>query len=141
MAPSSFIRYVKGCKYQLVDALSIYVAIHPEEDIVTDFIELTTHGRLTGKAGYAWDGSSGPVRDTKKNMRGSAAHDMLYQLIRLGLLDPKYRLIADIVYVDMCEEDGTWAWLAGAYRKVLKIFGAWAADPKNKKKTYIAPGG
>jgi len=132
-------RYRKGYKYQLEDDEVFYTSIFPLVDIVTQFIDLTTTGKLTVKSGYAWDGPSGPTFDRKSNMRGSVAHDALYQLIRQKLLDNICREKADDFIAQCWIEDGMWPWLANTEKVTLKKFGGPAADPKNAKKIYEAP--
>ena len=75
-----YIKYRSGYKYQLVEEYQVRVSLIPENDIKTDFIELSTEGMLIIKKGYAWDGPSGPTIDTPNFMRGSLVHDALYQL-------------------------------------------------------------
>lgn len=40
------------------------------------------------KKGYAWDGASGPVFNTKNTLVASLVHDVLYQAQRLKLIEP-----------------------------------------------------
>ena len=75
--------YTCGYKYQLSRDYTTLTAIRPEKRIETNYIILTTDGYLTAKKGYAWDGPSGPTVDDDTNMRGSVAHDVKYQLMRL----------------------------------------------------------
>ena len=83
------IAYKKGYKYQLTEAYTVDILIHPDADIHSNsgYIDLTAEGTLTIKKGYAWDGPSGPTVDTRNFMRGSLVHDALYQLMREGALD------------------------------------------------------
>jgi len=93
--------------YKLAQNYVTQTILRPPEDIVTDFARLTTEGVLTVIFRYAWDGASGPTRDTKSAMRGPLAHDTLYQMMRMGLLDYKlFRKPADQqLYLDL-REDG-----------------------------------
>ena len=100
------IKYRDGYKYQLVEDCVLETCIRPPEFIYTAFIRLDTDGVLSIKAGYAWDGPSGPTIDTKDFMRGSLGHDALYQLMRDGLLDQSWREAADQELVRWCAEDG-----------------------------------
>lgn len=102
------IKYRDGYKYQLAEDFTIQTKIFPAADIVTPFICLTRTGLLTIKAGYAWDGPSGPTWDTKNFMRGSLVHDALYQLMRMKLLDCGWRPTADEELVRICKQDGMW---------------------------------
>ena len=65
-------KYKKGYKYQLVeDEVTKTDIIGYSFD--TKFIRLTLVGVLTVKAGYAWDGASGPTIDSPSSMRASGA--------------------------------------------------------------------
>lgn len=55
-------------------------------NIKTEFFELDELGVLTIKAGYRWDGPSGPTIDTPSFMRSSATHDCFFQMLRMGLI-------------------------------------------------------
>lgn len=131
--------YKKGYKYQLVADYTCSVNIHPEQDIVTKYISLTIGGRLTLRDGYAWDGISGPTFDTEDTRRGSLVHDALYQLMRLGLLPQSARPAADVEFRTICISAGMWEMRAWVDLKGLKLFGASAAHPRNKKKVFVAP--
>jgi len=136
----SHIRYRSGYKYQLATSYSIPITIKPKNEITTTFIELDTQGKLTITAGYAWDGPSGPVVDTKENMRASLVHDALYQLMRLKKLSATaYKDRADKIFKNICITDGIPKKIASAYYFGLKLGGKPATDPKNKKKVHRAP--
>lgn len=79
--------------------------------------------------GYAWDGTSGPTLDTHMCMVGSLVHDILYQAIRAGTLDPSYRKTADDVMYDLFVAGGLprpWAWVRWA---MCRAFGGYAIKP------------
>ena len=104
--------YRSGYEYQLRADYTINLPFVPDTtlDIIEPFYTFAINGTLTVKAGYAWDGASGPAIDTKTFMRGSLVHDVLYQMMREGLLDPgKYREPADAILRDICREDGMMA--------------------------------
>jgi hypothetical protein len=100
-------KFRSGYKYQSVQDESIKVEIHGF-DIDTQFIRLTPDGMLTGKAGYAWDGASGPTWDEPIEVvtRGPFFHDILYQLMREGRLPTSYREYADGLMYTLIIEDG-----------------------------------
>jgi hypothetical protein len=136
----SYILFRSGYKYQLASDYTLKIDIKPDIDIVTKFIKLDTQGRLTVFNGYAWDGPSGPVIDTRENMRASLVHDALYQLMRLRLLSAKRdKNRADKLFKTLCIRDGVSHPVAEAYYLGLKIGGEPATDPKNQKKVYRAP--
>lgn len=72
----------------------------------SQYFSISSIGDLTLKKGYRWDGASGPTKDDGFNQRGSAVHDCLYQCIRLGIIDIKYRAKIDRLFYSMLLEDG-----------------------------------
>lgn len=135
-----YIRYRSDYKYQLAEGYKIKIKITPPLDIPTEFIDLDAQGNLTIKKGYAWDGPSGPVKDTEENMRASLVHDALYQLMRNNDLKTRtHRKAADQEFKRLCIEDGVSKYTAYIYYKGLRKFGKPAASPKNKKKISRAP--
>jgi hypothetical protein len=133
------IYYKSGYKYQLVKDYTIFVGITPKGLIDTEYLTLTTKGYLTIKRGYAWDGASGPTLDTSDSMRGSLVHDALYQLMRMGLLDHKWRKTADRLLRDICLEDGMIRERAEYWYDGVRGFADGAALPCNDKRVIEAP--
>lgn len=132
------IRYLDGYKYQLVEDYLVTISICPTQAIKEKFIELDTAGILRVKAGYAWDGPSGPTIDTKDFMRGSLVHDALYQLMRDGLLDERtYKDVADNILRSICIEDGMSHIRAWWVYEGVKHFGTSAAT--EERIPQIAP--
>lgn len=116
-------------KYQLETDWTHQTSIkgHPFEE---DFFWLENDGRLRIKRGYCWDGPSGPTLDTKDFMRGSLVHDVLYQAIRLKLLQPFDRKAADLELDKLLKEDGMF-WFRRKYVYfALRAFAAGAARSK-----------
>ena len=98
-------RYTSGYKYQVYEDFSVHTiglwAVKRKVVTQGGFIELCD-GLLTIRKGYAWDGPSGPTWDTRSAMRGSCAHDAIYQLIRAGLLPTKpSRRRADLLFWEL----------------------------------------
>jgi uncharacterized protein DUF1353 len=134
------ISYKKGYKYQLVEEYSTDIPIKPDENIISDYINLSRDGKLVIKKGYAWDGPSGPTWDTLNFMRGSLVHDALYQLMRAEKLDKdKYREPADRLLQKMCQEDGMSSIRAWVVYQGVRLGGEPSADPVNKKPIIRAP--
>ena len=124
------IRYQEGYKYRLYEQRITKVSIQPETNIVTNFITLSQDGILAIKAGYAWDGASGPTWDDKTNMRGSLVHDALCQLMRLGLLPQSCKEQAHRALQKVMIEDGAFkirAWYY--YKAVSSRFGDKSCSP------------
>ncbi len=137
-----FIEFRSGYKYQLASNYLIKINIKPNKEVDDKFIKLDKSGNLTVVAGYAWDGPSGPVVDTKENMRASLVHDALYQLMRHRRLTAKeHKDKADKLFKKICIEDGVLPATAHIYYIGLKMGGKPSTDPKNKKKVHIAPSG
>jgi len=110
--------YKSGYKYQLCRNYTINTGIKDLVfDIKSPYIDLSKHGMLTIRAGYAWDGATCAI-DTKNFMRGSLVHDALYQLIDEKYLDQKYRLSADKLLFRILRADGM-----GWFRSKLVYFG------------------
>ena len=134
-----FIEYTSGAKHVLYSDAKMKLSFGPPKLIVHEHISFYPDGTLEVKKGFPWDGMSGGVPDTKRNMRASLAHDILYKLIRLGLLSMKYRPIADEELKKLCIKDRVWGWVASAYRWGLSIGGTGAALPSAIKKIHRAP--
>jgi len=89
------LRFIQGIEYKRIDhPLYKYEMIIEREvqtswlgsNIKTEFFELNELGVLKMKAGYRWDGPSGPTIDTPSFMRSSATHDCFFQMLRMGLV-------------------------------------------------------
>ncbi|UCC17174.1 MAG: hypothetical protein JSU58_01100 [Dehalococcoidales bacterium] len=137
----NYIRYKSGYKYQLVEEYHVQTNICPPEDVMEKdgFILLTKEGMLTIKQWYAWDGPSGPTRDTPDFMRGSLVHDAFYQLLRQDKLDQSMRDKADSELKRMCVEDGMNKWKATMVLFAVRKWGKMAADPASRKQPISAP--
>lgn len=123
------IHYKEGYKYQLVvDSPPFLTVFRPLVDIDTEWIHLGADGILIARAGYAYDGPSGPTFDTPDSMQGSLAHDMLYQLMGLGLLPLTCKDDADHLLRALCIADGMPCWRADAWYEAVKLFGVRAAE-------------
>lgn len=126
------IRYrdTRPYKYQLLETYDLYVGVHPAySPVYTDFLQLDMNGILKIRAGYSWDGPSGPAIDTKSFMRGSLVHDALYQMIRLGLLPADRKSRADDVLKRICLEDGMSRVRAEWVHLALSLFGSRRTKP------------
>ena len=101
---------------------------------------------LTVRAGYAWDGTTGPSVDTRSMMIPSLAHDALYQLIAEGLLKPAdaWVAVADAnfkrLYLKMVSRRGL-RW----YERLRARWSYWAVDhfgharPEDARPVLSAP--
>ena len=133
------IQYKSGFKYQLSKDCGIQTSIYPTKNLYSQFIELDTSGFLIIKSGYCWDGPSGPAIDTHTFMRGSLVHDALYQLMREGLLEQKWRIQADIELRRICLEDNMCKIRAEWVYEAVQTFAKRCAEIGHSRKTIIAP--
>lgn len=149
-------KYKSGYKYQLAEDEKFKVKIFPGADIKTKFIDLDIHGNLLVKKDYAWDGCSGPTKDTKSNMRAGLGHDALYQFLRMKLLAQKWREQADEELKRIFIEDGMKVaeksnrLVKSTRKRIVKIrayyfhkavrkFGKSSASPSNRRAILKAP--
>lgn len=138
----SCIHYGAGYKYQLRRAHAERVAIYPAREVGNEWVRLLPDGTLQFKAGYAFDGPSGPTFDTLDSMRGALTHDGLYQLMREGHLDHRvHRAPADAELLRLCIEDGMWKPRAYAWYLMVRAFADPAADPALVTPDRCAPHG
>lgn len=133
------IQYKSGYKYQLDWDYTHYLSFSlPEVKLSHEWLE-SNGNLLTIKAGYAWDGPSGPAIDTDNFMRGSLVHDALYQLMRDKVIDPKeFKEKADRELQKICLEDGMSSLRAWWVYKGLQI-GGWAATQPRENEIKISP--
>jgi len=120
---SSPLKYCAGYKYQVYEDCWLITPIKGFR-VSHRFFELYEDGRLLVRAGYAWDGASGPTWDTKSSMRSSLGHDVLFQMLRLGLLphDPCFHLANEFLR-DQSIADGMWTFRANYWFKGVEDFG------------------
>lgn len=129
-------KYSEGYKYVTEEDLSILVPPYLYNTVPTithlytcyaDYQPFDDSGskvmELLVKEGYAWDGPSGPVPDTKRNMFPSLIHDVWYQLIREHHMPMCTRVQSDRWFGELCKQSGTPKWLANGYVTVLNRCG------------------
>lgn len=104
------------------------------------FIKFDKAGRITVAVGYVWDGASGPTIDTPDSVCASLGHDVLYELMRLGLLLPAvYKPIADRWFYDRLITDGMVQYRAYAWFRAVVVFGAGGVKPASQPTIQRAP--
>lgn len=122
-------------KYVLFEPYEIQTHIIPPHRLDFYYLLLDESGLLYIESDYAWDGPSGPAFDTPNFMRGSLVHDALYQLMRLGALDPAvYRIQADELLRQICLEDGMSSLRAWWVYSGVRIGAAGAAKLRKDEK-------
>ena len=139
MIRDSCLFFKRGYKYQITQDYHIKLDIRPYKPINLPFVRMDMEGNTRILRGYAWDGASGPTWDTLNSMIGSLVHDVVYQLIRLVLIDPKYKEYADQILHDLCVEDGMYSWRANYWQWAVLKFGAGSTKPSAEPKEEVAP--
>jgi len=135
-------RRLDGYKYELLDTEAVDTIIRDVEVSIPRngdirYICLWESGRLFVFPHYMWDGPSGPTLDTKTFMRGSLIHDALYQLMREGLLDRKYRKYTDQLLRRICIENGMARWRAWYVYHSVRTFGKKSSKPRKRPRGQI----
>jgi hypothetical protein len=87
------------------------------------FISFDRFGQVRVKAGFSWDGASGPTFDTIDTVCASLGHDVLYKLMGQRLLPSTYKQFADKWFYDRLIKDGTLSFRAFAWYKAVCLFG------------------
>ena len=133
------IKYRSGFKYQLAEDYVQRIPIRPDAAVDHPFFALTLVGNLTVRAGYAWDGPSGPTVDTANFMRGSLVHDVCYQMMREGFIDRRWKDAADRLLQAICREDGMSALRAWWVYHGVATFGGPSTEAANEPPILTAP--
>lgn len=83
------------------------------------------NGILEIKKGYAWDGASGPVINTRDTLVASLVHDVLYQAMRLNLIKPNSanRKIADKNFFEILKMHGVNSIRRKVWYFAVRLFG------------------
>ena len=133
------ISYISGGKYQIVKKdVSFPTDIHPQDDIITEFVELKTNGLLTMKIGFFWDGASGPTINSPSSRRAACIHDGLYRLAQKKLISGETnRRKTDRIFYDYLRADGMWKFRAKIWWRSVR---RWASKSyTRRKKVKTAP--
>lgn len=123
-------RKLKHYKYQLLEDWFFFTGCPVLKEYKSCFVDVSDHGFVAVRKGYAWDGPSGPTIDTENFMRGSLMHDVMYQLLREEVIHMSYRDHADLMLRQACVQDGMSRLRANYIYYAVKWFGKKAAMPK-----------
>ena len=82
-------------------------------------------GILSVKRGYAWDGASGPIINTRDTLVASLVHDVLYQAMRLNLIksSKENRTIADKNFFEILKMNGVNSIRRKVWYFAVRLFG------------------
>jgi len=135
--PTENVYYRKGFKYQVARLCVMQSTVYPSHDIITKFYEIHTDGIILGRIGYAYDGASGPTFDSKCAMRPALGHDIVYQAMREGLLDWRFKDAIDDDFYGWLIEDGMWRWRAIRWYDAVSKYGG--KEGENPYQEFSAP--
>ena len=93
-------------------------------DVVHPYASLKD-GILSVKRGYAWDGASGPIINTRDTLVASLVHDVLYQAMRLNLIksSKENRQIADKNFFEILKMNGVNSIRRKVWYFAVRLFG------------------
>ena len=91
-------------------------------------LEISSAGRLTISAGYAWDGATW-CPDLRSIIPASLVHDALCQLSREGAIAPDQRQRIDEIFREICLDSGMWPPLACFAYRMVRLLGGKASKP------------
>lgn len=80
---------------------------------------------LSIKKGYAWDGASGPIINTRDTLVASLVHDVLYQAMRLNLIksNSENKKIADKIFFEILKMHGVNSIRRKVWYLAVRLFG------------------
>lgn len=80
---------------------------------------------LSIKRGYAWDGASGPIINTRDTLVASLVHDVLYQAMRLNLIksSKENKKIADKIFFEILKMHGVNSIRRKVWYFAVRLFG------------------
>ena len=80
---------------------------------------------LSIKRGYAWDGASGPIINTRDTLVASLVHDVLYQAMRLNLIksNSENKKITDKIFFEILKMHGVNSIRRKVWYFAVKLFG------------------
>lgn len=114
-------RDISQYKYQLIEDITIPVSVNA--GVTAGLIELKPYS-LTIRAGYLWDGASGPTIDCDESMLASLMHDAMYQLLRHGYISQDHKDTTDLDFHKILLDAGMMELRSDLYYKGVKYFGA-----------------
>ena len=119
----SYWKFSDRC-YQLAKPYRFKTRCRPTQVVSIPFVTLEPDGQCVLDTGFAFDGASGPVIQTKSILRCAAEHDAKYRLMREGLLDAKINQpIADSEFREGLIMDGVFSIRAETFYIAVHEFG------------------
>lgn len=131
--------YKRGVKYVSTRDYFIKLDVIPYAPIDLDWVKMDMEGNTIVYRKFYWDGCSGPAPDTDENMIAGFIHDLGYKLIRLGLIDPKYKPYFDELLRILYREDGGWEIITDVFKWSVLNFGDGSCRPSSEPLEMVAP--
>ena len=94
---------------------------------------------LTDAAIPSGDGSTLTVMARTFDVQASLVHDSLYQLTRMGILEPSNRPAIDLLFHQMLRRDGMGRFRAWYFYRAVRMFGGAAIKPSKPEPVREAP--
>lgn len=137
--PEVYYREVGGAK-QLCSEFRFDMGYAPGYAGKLGFIKFDAVGRVTVAPGYVWDGASGPTIDTPDSVCAALGHDVMYELMRGGLLGRYiFKPVADMWFYKRLQVDGMLQYRAWAWYRAVCTFGGPGTLPENAPPIQRAP--
>ena len=130
-------RDIRAYKFQVYETEVTKTPIIPEKEIYHEFFMLLMDGTLTVKKGYAWDGASGPVIQTKALLKASLAHDVFFQCMRVGLLPKSYFEVVNKFLQIQCIQFGMNKLFAWGVYQAVQTCGKKYIEPRPEDKNPV----
>ncbi|MCY4128226.1 MAG: DUF1353 domain-containing protein [Gammaproteobacteria bacterium] len=134
------VTYEKIWRYKLEDDFHLDfekefgLSLHTKSEINGKFYTISDR-ELSAKQGYAWDGASGPVVQTKNSVRATLVHDIMCQAMAMNDLfrTRRNRKIADRIFLLILKQDGM-AWLRRqVWYRAVRTFGGKRTKNENRE--------
>ena len=127
-------RYKLKAEFALDFRQEFDLALNSNAEHHNEFFTLES-ASLTAKAGYAWDGASGPVFQTKNSVRATLVHDIMYQAMASNdeLRTRKNRKIADRLFLLILKADGMSAPRRQIWYRAVRMFGGKRTKTENRE--------
>jgi len=130
-------RYTLGKPYSLNFGVKYGKTLHMGEAQAaasTSFYTLSSD-ELKAGSGYAWDGASGPVFQTKNSVEATLVHDIMYQAMAADLVPATRpnRKIADKIFLLILKKNGMGFLRRRLWYAAVRLFGANQSRGENRE--------
>lgn len=133
------IAYTNADKFVLGRDETFNLWFAPKQKIETSYGIFETNGKLTAKRGYLWSANF-PAINTEDTRPASLVHDLIYDLIKDGLLPREpFKDLADKAMMEILIECKVPDFRAWAWYRAVQAGGDSALDSPRPKLKYAPP--